>query len=96
MSRVIFKYSFRGEFKLRIGFPRDANPIVRHMGIDDRGENCIWIERDVPTQEENDTFVPHTFVMYATGESFDSTRKNFVGTIITPRGAVWHVYEDLA
>jgi hypothetical protein len=92
IKHVVYKYPFRFA---EASFKVPAGSTVRHVGIDGQGEICVWIEHKVPN--EVNVTDERAFLIIGTGHAFaptaDGRRLVFHGTVITPNGLVFHVYE---
>jgi hypothetical protein len=86
------------KFPLDLHHPIDievpAEGIVRHVGVDPAGDPsmpCLWIEVDYPPAVPR-SYVERRFVVVGTGHPF-ADDLDFFGSVVTPVGLVWHVYE---
>ena len=86
---TIHKYAHVMEAGGTATFDMPRGAIVRHVGYQGQQDVAIWVEVDtkMPRMER-------TFTIIGTGhpapEAWDAT---YLGTVQTPSGLVWHVYE---
>ena len=88
MSRTIYKYEIVGD-ETTIDMPRGAEVLPK---LHQNGPNAInfWaiVDPQLPTQ-------PRTFEVFGTGHPIGSllAKGDYIGTVITHAGFVWHVFE---
>ena len=85
MSRTIWKFTLEPGVTAIRGY----TPIVRHVGVDPAALDnlpTVWVELD----PVGDDIVEVTFI--GTGHPVPDNI-GFVGSVVTPAGLVWHVYE---
>lgn len=93
MKRVIYKYElFNGSWDIRVPY----GSIVRHAGEQD-GQVYVWIEHYRAERElPEDGYKTFRFLIVGTGHEFpDSHKLEFINTVQTDAGFVWHVFRDL-
>ena len=89
MSRVVWKYPLALEADQTVTAHCSYN--IRHVGYDGRGALSMWIEHDMP---DDDTYgVPIPVGIVATGEELPFNEGSHEGTVVSPDGFVWHVYD---
>lgn len=85
--RVIFKYQLDHgvtSFRLPIG------SAVLHVGCQSEDLPTLWIEQadtDGVEREQRD------FTFVGTGQPFPTDVRTYLGSVQTPHGLVWHIYE---
>lgn len=60
-----------------------------HVGLDPK-DRLFYVWALVETAHKP---VVRTIIAYGTGAQIDSLSYDFVGTIITPEGMVWHIFD---
>lgn len=91
--RTVYKYDLSLTDVSEIRMPTAAK--IRHIDWQLTSFNSgikIWVEID----PDNPTFETRKFHIYGTGQGISSYHHLHRGTVITPDGFVWHVYEDMA
>lgn len=82
--KTIYKYLLSIEDNQVIHMPRFSTP--RHVGLDPKGNPCIWAEVDTlePIQ-------PHRFFIVGTGHPIPDAAITYLGSFVQ-NSFVWHVY----
>lgn len=87
MRSLIYKYPITKVGTSVIDAPADGRIIS--AGIDGAGQICVWVS--FPTSGVADC--RKQIFLIGTGMSFDDEDKEFIGTVVTEEGLVWHLYE---
>lgn len=97
--RVVFKYPFPSDpkkagepMRVDLGVGNSLVSLVRHVGVDPQGDGfvpCLWIEH----RPGSTMRVERAFRFFGTGHQIPDDALVFHGSVVTPRGLVWHVYE---
>lgn len=82
--KTIYKYPLPLVGRSTIQLPNHA--IIRHIGVDPRGDLCLWaeVDPDSPT-------APFAVWIFGTGHAIHDEAGTFLGTIVV-NGYVWHLY----
>jgi hypothetical protein len=92
--RTVWKFPFPddhpkgGAMRLDLGH----GAYVCHVGVDPAGDGflpCLWIEHD-PTETRREE---RAFPFIGTGHQVPDRVVSNIGSVVTPRGLVWHCYE---
>ena len=81
---IIYKYEFRDTSPIMVPFFQSH---VIHVGSSNN-EPALWVEHAVPPKDYGDARV---FIHIPTGQDFDSTEFEHVGSTISGE-QMWHVY----
>lgn len=84
--KTIFKYNLDLIDKQEVEIP--ANGKILHFGLQDLESLCIWVLIDPANSKEK-----RHFKIYGTGRSIYDESENYIGTVITSFGLVWHLFE---
>ncbi len=86
---TIYKYPVPFRSNLILELPVSAELLTVQM----QGDNpVVWVKL---RQLSPEAMVERKFKWYATGESFPEIREQYIGTVQTPNGLVFHLFEVL-
>jgi hypothetical protein len=87
MPRTIYKYTLPVTDEAIVEMPAGAE-ILPFVHQSSHYEINLWAIVEPNHQKEN-----RRFEVYGTGNPFLNSRDNYIGTVVTSSGFVWHIFE---